>query len=68
MLKCDILLGEQFLEVYTMSLKASNKVDTNRYELEIVIDAESFKQAINTVYNREKKTTHWPLSRMRGFY
>ena len=38
-----------------MSLKASNKVDTNRYELEIVIDAESFKQAINTVYNREKK-------------
>ena len=38
-----------------MSLKATNKVDTNRYELEIVIDGDSFKKAIQTVYNREKK-------------
>ncbi len=38
-----------------MSLKASNKVDTNRYELEILIDGESFRNAILTVYKREKK-------------
>ena len=29
-----------------MSLKGSKKVDTNRYELEISIDAESFQNAI----------------------
>lgn len=38
-----------------MSLKTSNKVDTNRYELEILIDGESFRNAILTVYKREKK-------------
>ena len=38
-----------------MSLKTSNKVDTNRYELEILIDGESFRDAILTVYKREKK-------------
>ena len=38
-----------------MSLKTSNKVDTNRYELEILIDGEAFRNAILTVYKREKK-------------
>jgi len=38
-----------------MSLKTSNKVDTNRYELEILIDGESFRNAILTVYKKEKK-------------
>ena len=38
-----------------MSLKTSNKVDTNRYELEILIDGETFRNAILTVYKREKK-------------
>ncbi len=35
-----------------MSLKASKKVDTNRYELEIVIDGEKFGQAINRAYRQ----------------
>ena len=33
-----------------MSLKASKKVDTNRYELEIVIDGAKFGEAIKEVY------------------
>lgn len=37
-----------------MSLKTSNKVETNKYELEITIGAEAFCEAIKTVYNREK--------------
>ena len=38
-----------------MSLKTSNKVDTNRYELEILIDGASEANTILTVYKREKK-------------
>ncbi len=43
-----------------MSLKASNKVDTNRYEVEIVIDGETFRGAIQKVYNRDKKKINVP--------
>lgn len=43
-----------------MSLKASNKVDTNRYEVEIVIDGDTFRKAIQTVYNRDKKKINVP--------
>ncbi len=38
-----------------MSLKASNKIETNKYELEISIDAESFCDAIKAVYKKEAK-------------
>ncbi len=43
-----------------MSLKASNKVDTNRYEVEIVIDGETFRNAIQTVYKKERKNIAVP--------
>ncbi len=37
-----------------MSLKATNNVETNKYELEIEISAEEFEQAIQKAYQREK--------------
>ena len=38
-----------------MSLKASNKVDTNKYEVEISIDSAAFCDAIQKVYKKEVK-------------
>ena len=38
-----------------MSLKSSNKVDTNRYELLVEIDAETFEKAINAVFKKSSK-------------
>ncbi|MBQ1186548.1 MAG: trigger factor [Clostridia bacterium] len=38
-----------------MSLKNSNKIDTNKYELEIAIDSASFCDAIQKVYKKEAK-------------
>ncbi len=38
-----------------MSLKSSNKIETNKYELEILIDSESFCDAIQKVYKKEAK-------------
>lgn len=38
-----------------MSLKGSKKVDTNRYELEILIDAENFQNAIKEAYKQNRK-------------
>jgi trigger factor len=38
-----------------MSLKSSNKIDTNRYELEIVVDADAFENALNKVFLKENK-------------
>ena len=43
-----------------MSLKAVNKVDTNRYEVEITIDSKAFCDAINTVYKRNSKKINVP--------
>ena len=43
-----------------MSLKATKKVDTNRYELEIVIDGEKFRGAINDVYRKNVKKMNVP--------
>ena len=37
-----------------MSLKGSKKVETNRYELEITIDAESFQNAIKEAYKKNR--------------
>lgn len=38
-----------------MSLKSSNKVDTNRYQLEVEVDAEVFAKAIDQAYHKENK-------------
>lgn len=43
-----------------MSLKASKKVDTNRYELEIVIDGAKFGEAIKEVYKKNGKKMNVP--------
>lgn len=41
-----------------MSLKSSNKVDTNRYQLEITVDADTFENAVEKAYkNQNKKIT-----------
>ena len=38
-----------------MSLKASNKVDTNRYELTISVPADEFEAAVEKVFKRESE-------------
>ncbi|MCI9273946.1 MAG: trigger factor [Clostridiales bacterium] len=43
-----------------MSLKASNKIDTNRYELEVEVDAEAFEKAVNDTYLKERKKISLP--------
>lgn len=43
-----------------MSLKESKKVDTNRYELEITIDGQTFTDAIGKVYKKNGKNITVP--------
>ncbi len=43
-----------------MSLKESKKVDTNRYELEITIDGQTFSDAIDKVYKKNGKSISVP--------
>ncbi len=43
-----------------MSLKASKKVDTNRYELEITIDADKFEDAVAKAYKKGVKNINIP--------
>lgn len=43
-----------------MSLKSSNKIDTNKYELEVSVDAEVFNKAINSVYKKQVKNINIP--------
>lgn len=38
-----------------MSLKSSNKVDTNRYQLEVAVDAETFEKAVDQAYHKQNK-------------
>ncbi|HHV32523.1 MAG: trigger factor [Ruminococcaceae bacterium] len=38
-----------------MSLKSSNKVETNRYQLEVEVDAETFAKAVDQVYHKQSK-------------
>lgn len=38
-----------------MSLKSSNKVDTNRYQLEIALNADEFEKAVEAAYHKEGK-------------
>ena len=43
-----------------MSLKSSNKVETNRYELVIEIDGDTFMKAVDAVYKRQAKNISLP--------
>ena len=43
-----------------MSLKASKNVGTNRYELEIVVDGEKFREAIKAAYQKNAKNISIP--------
>ena len=43
-----------------MNVKATNKVETNRYELELEVSPEEFNDAINAVYKRESKKMNVP--------
>lgn len=43
-----------------MSLKTSNKVETNRYELEVEISAEDFEKAINKAFKNKVKKISVP--------
>lgn len=38
-----------------MILKETNKIETNRYQLEIIIDGEQFREAIKQAYRKEGK-------------
>ena len=38
-----------------MTLKETKKLDVNRYQLEILVDGESFRKAIQDAYNKNKK-------------
>lgn len=43
-----------------MSLKSTTKVETNRYQLEVEVDAEVFEKAINQAYHKEIKKISIP--------
>ena len=43
-----------------MSLKATKNVGTNRYELEIIVDAEKFQEAIKEAYKKNAKNINIP--------
>ena len=43
-----------------MSLTANNKLDTNKYELTIHIDAESFEKALEKAYKKNIKKINVP--------
>lgn len=38
-----------------MSLKSSNKVDANRYQLEIAVDADTFEKALEEAYKKQNR-------------
>ena len=43
-----------------MALKSSNKVDTNTYEIEVTVDAETFADACKKAYMRQRKSIQIP--------
>lgn len=43
-----------------MTLKETNKIETNRYQLEILIDGEQFREAIKQAYRKEGKKITLP--------
>ena len=49
-----------------MKLISSNKVETNRYELVIEIDGDTFMKAVNAVYKRDKEDHHPRIQKGQG--
>lgn len=43
-----------------MSLKSSNKVDTNRWQLEVAVDAATFNSAVDHAYKKQKNRINIP--------
>lgn len=43
-----------------MALKSSNKVDTNTYEIEVTVDAQTFADACKSAYMKQRKTIQIP--------
>lgn len=43
-----------------MSLKSSNMVETNRYQLEVEVDAEAFAKAVDQVYHKQSRNIMIP--------
>lgn len=43
-----------------MSLKETKKIDTNRYQLEITVDGEKFREAIREAYKKNSKKINVP--------
>ena len=43
-----------------MALKSSNKVDTNVYEIEVTVDAQTFADACKSAYMRQRKSIQLP--------
>ena len=43
-----------------MSLKSANKVDTNRVELEVEVDAAAFEEAVNKAYKKNIRRMNIP--------
>ena len=46
-----------------MNLKSCNKVETNRYQLEVEVDEQSFNDALNRTYHKEIKKIYLPVLR-----
>ena len=49
-----------YAEVKNMTLKETKKLETNRYQLEIIIDGEQFRDAIKQAYRKEGKKINVP--------
>lgn len=43
-----------------MALKSSNKIDTNTYEIEVIVDSEAFKEACKQAYLKGRKNIQLP--------
>ena len=43
-----------------MALKSSNKVDTNTYEIEVTVDAQTFADACKSAYMKQRKSIQIP--------
>ena len=46
-----------------MSLKSQNKIDTNRVELEVVVDAETFEKGLAAAFKKQSKKISIPVFR-----
>ncbi|HBC28040.1 MAG TPA: trigger factor, partial [Ruminococcaceae bacterium] len=43
-----------------MSLKSSNQVEPNRYQLEVEVDADTFEKAVNQAFHKQSKKISIP--------